>query len=121
MNRKDTGALGEKLAAEYLTKNQYEILEKNFRCREGEADIIANKDKVLVFIEVRAKRSHAFGTPEESINERKKEHLRAVARRYCEIKNHNQEEFRIDVIAIELKANGIISRFEHIENAIEDE
>ena len=121
MNRKETGALGEKLAAEYLEKNQYRVLDKNFRCREGEADIIARKDNMLVVVEVRTKRSIAFGTPEESINERKKEHLRAVARRYCELNQYNQEEFRIDVIAIELKYNGTVNRFEHIENAIEDE
>jgi len=121
MKRSETGALGEKLAAAYLVKNHYNITETNFRCREGEADIIATKDNTLVFVEVRTKRSAAFGPPEESINDRKKEHLRAVASRYLETHQAASLDYRIDVIAIELARNGSAKRLEHIENAIEGE
>ena len=66
MHSRDIGALGEKIAAEYLTGLGYVILERNFRSREGEIDIIAHKDDFLVFIEVRTRTSTSYGTPEES-------------------------------------------------------
>ena len=76
--------IGEKLAADFLTKQGYEIIETNFRCREGEVDIIAKDGDYLVFIEVRTKSSRMFGSPEESITARKKEHLKNVVARYQE-------------------------------------
>jgi len=84
MKRKTTGILGEKLAAEYLTRQGYEIIETNFRCKEGEVDIIAKEGEFLVFVEVRAKHNRNYGTPEESVTARKKQHLRNVAARYLE-------------------------------------
>ncbi len=121
MNRKETGALGEKLAAEYLTKHGFTLIEKNFRCAEGEMDIIARQNQTLVFCEVRTKTSRSFGTPEESITERKAEHLIAVAGRYLE--NHPDLDlpWRIDLMAVELDRSGKCRRIELIENAIEGE
>jgi len=71
MKRKTTGIIGEKLAADFLTKQGYEIIEKNYRCKEGEVDIIAKESDYLVFIEVRAKNSLMFGSPEESVTPQK--------------------------------------------------
>ena len=65
MNRKSTGDLGEKLARDFLKKRGYHIIENNFRCREGEIDIVATQNDCLVCIEVRTKSSLVFGTPEE--------------------------------------------------------
>jgi len=121
MNRKETGARGEKLAVEYLTRKGYQIIETNFRCREGEVDIIARKDDYLVFVEVRTRRSRVYGTPEESITEIKKAHLRAVASRYYESHPGLPENFRIDVLAIELDNHENVRRIGHIENAVEGE
>jgi putative endonuclease len=121
MNRRRTGTLGEEIAAESLIKRGYCIIEKNYRTREGEVDIIATKDDCLVFIEVRTKRSGLFGTPEESITEKKKEHLRAVANRYRDSHQNLPPNWRIDVVCIDLDQSGNTRRLEIIENAVEDE
>jgi putative endonuclease len=121
MSRKTTGAAGEKLAADFLARRGYRLVETNYRCREGEVDIIANKDNCLIFVEVRTKHSSAFGSPEESITDRKKEHLRAVAARYRETHVGLPQAWRIDVVAVELDGAGIARRIEVIENAVEDE
>ncbi len=80
MKRKTTGIIGERLAADFLIKQGYEIIETDFRCKEGEVDIIAKDGNYLVFVEVRAKNNLTFGSPEESVTARKKDHLRSVAR-----------------------------------------
>jgi putative endonuclease len=121
MTRKTTGILGEKLANRYLVEHGYRVIETNYRCRDGEIDIVASKDDCLVFVEVRTKRSHFFGTPEESITATKKEHLRAVANRYRETHTDLPSSWRIDLVAVELGRTGQIQRIELIENAIEDE
>jgi putative endonuclease len=119
MNRKETGALGEKIAADYLTKHGYIICERNFRTREGEIDIIAEKDGTLVFVEVRAKTSKQFGTAEESITERKKKRLIALAEAYLSDCADQPASCRIDIIAIQLDAQGKLIRLNTIENAID--
>lgn len=119
MKRKELGALGEKIAAEHLTGLGYVIRERNFRSREGEIDIIAEKDDFLVFVEVRTRRSHSFGTPEESVNARKKERLITVAQAYMQSRDDLPPSWRIDVVAIELGPKGKVARVEVIENAID--
>ena len=118
MKRRDTGILGEKLARDFLGKNGYQILETNYRCQQGEVDIIAGHGDTLVFIEVRTKRSQQFGSPEESITPAKMARLRAVAAHYGQNHDNLPPSWRIDVIAIQLKQNGHPSRIELIENAI---
>ena len=120
MKRRETGILGEKLACEFLGNNGYRIIEKNFRCTDGEADIIAQHQDTLVFVEVRTKSSRQFGSPEESITPIKMEHLRNVAAHYCQSHSNLPESWRIDVIAIEMNSHGRVSRIELIENAIGD-
>jgi len=118
MDAREIGALGEKIAAEYLAGVGYVIRERNFRTREGEIDIIAEKDDYLVFIEVRTRRSHSFGTPEESVTAKKKERLIALAQAYMEGRIDLPPSWRIDVVALELTRDGKVSRLELIENAI---
>lgn len=119
MNRQDIGKLGEKLALKFLKKRGYHIRETNFRCHEGEIDIIAQQKDCLVFIEVRTKSNLDFGTPEESITQSKKEKLISLALTY--ISNHQSipSSWRIDVIAVEVDQKGKTKRIELIENAIE--
>jgi putative endonuclease len=119
MKRKTTGMIGEKLAADFLTKQGYEIIETNFRCKEGEVDIVARDGDFLVFIEVRAKSSHIFGSPEESITTRKKQHLKNVAEYYRENHDNLPQQWRIDFVAVELDRTGNVSRIEIIKNAVE--
>jgi putative endonuclease len=116
--RKETGAIGEKLAADFLKKRGYKILQRNFRCREGEIDIIARKGECLVFVEVRTKKNTAFGTPEESVTLSKREKLISLANVYLQAFNNPPQSWRIDVVAVELTPDNRVSRLEHIENAV---
>jgi putative endonuclease len=121
MRRRDTGILGEKIASNFLKKRGYHIEEANYRCPEGEVDLIARHQDYLVFIEVRTKRSQAFGTPEESITATKEERLKNVAAYYQQTHDALPQQCRIDVVAIELDSRGRPSRIELIENAISDD
>jgi putative endonuclease len=116
--RKEVGAIGEKLAADLLKKRGYKIIQRNFRCREGEIDIIAQKDECLVFVEVRTKRNTAFGTPEESVTLSKREKLISLADAYIQAYDKPPQSWRIDVVAVELTPDNRVSRLEHIENAV---
>ncbi|MFA5308041.1 MAG: YraN family protein [Dehalococcoidales bacterium] len=119
MKKKETGALGERIAGEFLGKNGYEILETNYRCHEGEIDIIAKQAGTLVFVEVRTKRSRTFGSPEESITSVKKKRLQVLAERYGQERANLPAAWRIDVVAIQLDSSGRVSRIELIENAVD--
>jgi putative endonuclease len=121
MKRQTTGQLGEKLAAEFLAKQGYQIIETNFRCKEGEVDIIAKDRDCLAFVEVRTKTSRMYGTPEESVTARKKEHLRNTAARYLEIHPEFSALWRIDFVAVELTGAGKVLRLEVLKNAVEGE
>ena len=118
MNRKALGEMGERWAREYLERNGYRILETNFRCREGEIDIVAQHEDCLVFVEVRTKTGSRFGTPEESVTAAKQEKLVSVAMSYLQTHDDLPSEWRIDVVAIEVSPNGRVARTELIRNAV---
>ncbi|MFC1986599.1 YraN family protein [Chloroflexota bacterium] len=121
MRRRDTGILGEKLAGGFLKKRGYRILETNYRCPDGEIDIVARHKDFLVFVEVRTKRSLEFGSPEESITPAKKGRMRATAFHYRQAHRNLPPLWRIDVVAVELDQKGKPSRIELIENAVGEE
>jgi putative endonuclease len=118
MKRRETGILGEKLAKDYLKKRGYRIRESNYRCPEGEVDIIAEHGDYLVFVEVKTRRSLEFGSPEESITAEKRQRLRAVAAHYQQTHDKLPQLWRIDVVAIELDPKNKPSRIELFENAV---
>ena len=118
MKRRDTGILGEKIARDFLKKRGYHILETNYRCPQGEIDIIARHKDYLAFIEVRTKRSLNFGSPEESITRIKKERLKTTALQYRQSHRNLPPLWRIDVVAIELDEKDKPSRIELIDNAV---
>ncbi len=119
MKRSETGALGERLACEFIARNGYQVIERNYRCREGEIDIIARQGETLVFVEVRAKRGGAYGGPEESITAAKMKRLRKVADHYAQGRPGLPEDRRIDVVAVRMGRGGRATRIEIIENAVE--
>jgi len=119
MKHKDIGDLGEKLARNFLKKKGYRIREANYRCREGEIDIVAEKKGCLVFTEVRTRTSHAFGSPEESVTQAKKEKLTASALSYLNSHQDLPDDWRIDFVAVELDHKGKATRIELFENAID--
>lgn len=98
------GKLGEELAAKYLTKLGYKIIEKNFRIRGGEIDIIALDGNTLVYIEVKTRSSHQFGSPEEAVTPWKLKFLERSAKFYRNNRKNLKlpELERIDVLAIDL-------------------
>jgi len=119
LSRGQVGALGERLAADLLRGRGYEIVEANFRCRQGEIDLIARDGECLVFVEVRTKRGRGFGSPEESITPAKRERLIALAETYVQSMDSTPSSWRIDVVAVELGENGGVRRLDHIENAVD--
>lgn len=110
--------MGENLAVDYLRSHGYKILRRNFRCRGGEIDIIAQQGDCLVFVEVRTKKGSDFGIPEESVTRSKQERLASLANIYLQTCDKPPPSWRIDVIAIELDPHSKVSRLEHIENAL---
>ena len=118
MKRKELGNTGEKLARDFLKKKGYKIRDTNYRCREGEIDIVAQKKDCLVFVEVRTKSSIGFGSPEESVTFAKKERIISSALVYLSEHQDLPESWRIDFVAVELDQNGKARRIELIENAI---
>lgn len=120
MNKHKTGAIGEKIACNFLRLNGYKILETNYRCRNGEIDIVATQRDTLVFVEVKTRKSFIYGVPEESITPSKVQKLKAVAEHYQQNHENLLPEWRIDVVAIEVNGAGKVARIELIENAVED-
>lgn len=118
MNRKALGQQGEYWARTYLERNGYVIRETNFRCREGEIDIVAEHNGCLVFVEVRTRTGSRFGTPEESVTVAKQEKLASVAMSYLQAHGDLPLEWRIDVVAIEVSPRGRVARTELIQNAV---
>ena len=118
-DRKSIGNLGERIVAKHLKKLNYEIQETNFRCPQGELDIVAQDGDYLVFVEVRTKRGSSFGTPEESITLVKKGRLVSTALAYLQSNDSLATPWRIDVVAVELGRGGSVTRIEHIQSAVE--
>ena len=79
MKTTELGAWGEDLAVEALTKKGYRILARNFRCRMGEVDVIAEKDRILAFVEVKLRKNSRYGTPREFVTPAKQRKLRLTA------------------------------------------
>jgi putative endonuclease len=118
VKRKALGDWGEKVAREYLLDHGYHIIETNYRCREGEIDIVARDKEYLVFVEVRTRRGCNFGSPEESVTNTKKKKLISLAFNYLQNHNNLPSLWRFDVVAIESDGRGKVIRLELIQNAI---
>ena len=101
MNNRETGSRYEEKAAAYLKQQGYEILEKNFRCRTGEIDLICRHGRYLVFIEVKYRSSLAMGSPAEAVDGVKQQRIRQTAAYYLYTHHLSQETpCRFDVVAI---------------------
>jgi putative endonuclease len=120
MTRKDTGDLGEQLARQHLKKKGYRILETNYRCRMGEIDIVAMHKGCLVLVEVRTKGNPEYGSPEESITREKALHMERTAEFYRQEHPRIAENWRVDLIAIELDPDGKVKRLEQLESVLEE-
>lgn len=111
------GKKGEDEAVQYLIKNNYEIIDRNFFCNRGEIDIIAKDREEIVFIEVKTRKSVKYGTPAEAVDTNKQKHIYNVAEYYL-YKNRLEKEYvRIDVIEIYYNNNQY--KINHIKKAID--
>ena len=109
---KNTGSRGEVLAAEYLEEKGYEIRERNFYGPGGEIDIICRDRDVLVFVEVKSRKSRSFGDPLEWVDARKQERIGETANEYMSLQE-NDLDCRFDIVTVDLSCMQI----EHFENA----
>jgi putative endonuclease len=103
VNRRIQGKAGEDLAAEFLERNGFKIIERNYRFQRGEIDLIAEEGNELVFVEVKSRRSTIFGAPEDAVTEEKQEQVHTVADGYLFEHNIDDRPCRFDVVAIEFK------------------
>ena len=110
--KKATGRAGEDAAVQCLEKMGYTILERNYRLRIGEVDIIARDKEYLVFIEVKTRRSKTFGSPFEAVDTRKQQQIIQVASVYVRGK---EVPVRFDVVAVHLSGQDV--RVEVLKNA----
>lgn len=111
----ETGRMGEKIAKRFLVDGGYEILDENWTIGKSEVDIIAFKDGVISFVEVKTRSSDAHGEPETFVDERKVSQLAYAAEEYIEIMDH-KGEVRFDIISILLSKDST-HQLEHIEDA----
>jgi putative endonuclease len=100
--RLSLGKKGEELAIAQLRALKYKIIERNFKCALGEIDIIAREKDMLVFVEVKTRRTKDFGGPAAAVNQRKQRQLSRVALTYLNLKKLVEMPARFDVVAVEL-------------------
>ena len=115
MSNQSVGKLGEDLVCHYLKKNGYRILERNYRFRYGEIDIIAAKKGHTAFVEVKTRNTDAFGTPAEAVGIRKQKSILLAAQQYISQNGKPDENYTFDVA--EVRLTGGIPDIHYIENA----
>ena len=111
------GKRGEEIAKRFLEKKGYKIIEQNYRTKYGEIDLVCQKGKELIIVEVRTKVGDLYGTPEESLNYRKLRKLRLNALAYVSRKRW-KGPYQIDAVCIVLKPDQTLERIEHYENIV---
>lgn len=112
------GAQGEEIAVAYLKKQRYAILDRNFRFPGGEVDIVARDGKTLVFVEVKARRTEAFGSPQQAVTASKQRQISKAALAWLSARKLHDSPARFDVVAIIIPDHAPPS-VEHIKNAFE--
>lgn len=112
------GKIGENLAIKYLENLGYKIIVRNFRCKQGEIDIIAKEKNEIIFIEVKTRTNIKFGYPAEAVNKLKQNHIHKAIQYYLYKNNVTDYNIRIDVVEIYLKYsnNRYLSKINHIKD-----
>ncbi len=110
---KELGLEGEQMATDYLLKKEWVILERNYRFSRYEIDLIASKNDLIIFVEVKARSNTSFGLPEHFVDEKKAENIIIAANHYISEQNWDGN-IRFDIIAIIKKER---MELEHIEDA----
>lgn len=115
------GHAGEAAALAFVRDKGMEVLARDWRSPLGQIDIVAEDGETLVLIEVKARRGTGFGLPEEAVDGRKRQKLRALAEMYRAATKRQKQPVRIDVLGLILDDKLQVTRTEHIENAVQDE
>lgn len=108
------GQYAEMVAADYLIKKGFKVLAQNFRYKRFEIDLIVQKDQLIVFVEVKARKNNLFGNPEDFVNQKKIRALRSAAAHYLRIQN-SQQAIRFDIIAV-LGSTAHVREIVHLED-----
>ena len=115
--RISTGKKGEELAAAYLEEAGYRIIVRNYRCLFGEIDMVAEEGETLVFVEVKSRRSDAYGDPQLAVGPQKQKKMSRISLHYLSEHHLRHRLARFDVVAVKLLPAG--NRIELIRNAFE--
>ncbi|MHB8907515.1 MAG: YraN family protein [Syntrophales bacterium] len=117
LSGKRTGNRGEELAAAHLAEMGYRIIERNYRSLFGEIDIVAEEGETLVFVEVKCRRSDAYGPPELAVGREKQKKISTAALQYLSEHRLRHRPARFDVVAVKLLPGG--AQIELIRNAFD--
>lgn len=115
LNRRSAGDWGEDLALRFLEERGYKLVERNYRTRYGEIDLILRIGQSLVFVEVKLRRGRGFGDPLEAVTPRKQEAIRSMAEQYLAEYEPEYDELRFDAVGI--LAGGGPPEIHHVEGA----
>lgn len=118
LNNKTLGAVGEAIAVTFLKGRKYSIIARNFRCKCGEIDIIARDGRTIVFVEVKTRRTKAFGVPQLAVTPFKQRQISKAALTWLAHNKLQDSGARFDVIAI-LQPDHAVPEIEHIQNAFD--
>lgn len=116
--KQSIGKFGEDAACKYLEKNGYRIIDRNFRCSQGEVDIVGYdiKNNEVVFFEVKTRTSFNYGFPSEAVNKRKRTHILNCAKYYLYCKDILDKYVRFDVIEIVIDVPNYKYKLNHLVN-----
>lgn len=109
------GKWGEDVAVEHLTRHSYEVIARNARTPYGEIDIVARKDDITIFVEVKTRTSDKMGMPEDSITVRKRQRMISAAQQYA--MQQEIDHWQVDVISVEGKP-GRMPKITYFENVV---
>lgn len=109
------GRAGENAAAAFYRRNGFTVLERNFRCSEGELDLVARRGSLIVFCEVKTRSSARWGLPAEAVDWRKQARLRRLAGRWLAERRPHACDIRLDVMGVEAGPGGL--RLTHVPDA----
>ncbi len=96
----ELGVRGERIAAAFLTDAGLQVLDRNWRCRDGELDLVARDDDALVFCEVKTRRGIGYGHPVEAVTSAKQRRLRLLAQRWLAAHDEHAPDLRFDVVGV---------------------
>jgi len=117
--RRRLGTAGEQIAADHLARRGFQILDRNYRTRWGELDIVASDGRQIVFCEVKCRVANRFGRdPLESVHPAKRAQVRRMAGRWLAERQHARvSDLRFDAIGVTLSPDGTLLRLDHVEAA----